>query len=157
MCEVGRVCNGTSDYLDLCICPRVQFVHEFIDALEGWLSHRVPTAGVRVQSEGGAARLLSTLIYADDLALLANCPLQLQALIDALAEFCSSAGLAVSAAKTQVMQFLPRMRGQALPLHSFWYGSDATTPTPLLNTSTYKYLGIHLLVRQPLKLYETSA
>jgi hypothetical protein len=115
----------------------------FIDALEGWLSHRVPAAGVRVQSEGGAARLLSTLIYADDLALLANCPLQLQALIDALAEFCSSAGLAVSAAKTQVMQFLPRMRGQALPLHSFWYGSDAAIPTPLLNTSTYKYLGIH--------------
>ena len=26
----------------------------FIDALEGWLSHMVPAAGVRVQSEGGA-------------------------------------------------------------------------------------------------------
>ena len=115
----------------------------FIDALEGWLSHRVPAAGVRVQSEGGASRLLSTLIYADDLALLANCPLQLQGLIDALAAFCSSAGLEISAAKTQVMQFLPRIRGPVHPLHLFRYGSNAATSTPLLNTSTYKYLGIH--------------
>ncbi len=36
--------------------------------------------------------------------------------------------------------------GQVLPLHSFYilYRSDAAIPTPLLNTSTYKYLGIHV-------------
>ena len=66
----------------------------------GLVTHRVPAAGVRVQSEGGASHLLSTLIYVDDLALLANCPLQLQGLIDALADLCSSAGLEISAANT---------------------------------------------------------
>ena len=116
----------------------------FIDALEGWLSHRVPAAGVRVQYEGGASRLLSTLIYADDLALLANCPLQLQGLIDALAAFCSSAGLEISAAKTQVMQFLPRIRGQVHPLHLFRYGSNAATSTPLLNHFTHISISVFI-------------
>ena len=39
-----------------------------------------------------------------------------------------------------LMQFLPRIRGQVLPLHLFRYGLNAATSTPF---STYKYLGIH--------------
>ena len=41
------------------------------------------------------------------------------------------------------MQFLPRIRGQVLPLHLFRCGLNAANSTPLLNTSTYKYLGVH--------------
>ena len=65
----------------------------FIDALEGWLSHRAAAAGVSIQCENGGSRLLSSLIYADDLALVANSPSHLQGLIDALSDFCASAGL----------------------------------------------------------------
>ncbi len=34
----------------------------FIDALESWLSHRAPTAGVSVRTHGGSGRLLPALI-----------------------------------------------------------------------------------------------
>ena len=87
----------------------------FIDALEGWLSHRAAAAGVSIQCENGGSRLLSSLIYADDLALVANSPSHLQGLIDALSDFCASAGLEISATKTQVMQFLPLVRSQSPP------------------------------------------
>ena len=67
-------------------------------------------AGVSIQCENGGSRLLASLIYADDLALVANFPSHLQGLIDALSDFCASAGLEISATKTQVMQFLPLVR-----------------------------------------------
>ncbi len=51
----------------------------------------------------------------EDLALVANSPSHLQALIDALSDFCASAGLEISATKTQVMQFLPLVCNQPLP------------------------------------------
>ena len=69
----------------------------FIDALEGWLSHRAVAAGISIQCESGGSHLLPSLIYADDLALVANFPFHLQGLIDALSDFCASAGLEVSA------------------------------------------------------------
>ena len=100
----------------------------FIDALEGWLSHRAAAAGVSIQCENGGSRLLSSLIYADDLALVANSPSHLQGLIDALSDFCASAGLEISATKTQVMQFLPLVRNRPLPeQHSFSFGSDTAS------------------------------
>ncbi len=116
-----------------------------IDALEGWLAHKAPAAGVRVRAEGGGSRRLPVLIYADDLALLASSPSELQALIDALAEFCGAAGLEVSAAKTQVMQFAPLAYSNQPPFlpHSFQFGSDTAHPVPLDNTAHYKYLGVH--------------
>ena len=114
----------------------------FIDALEGWLSHRAAAAGVSIQCENGGSRLLSSLIYADDLALVSNSPSHLQGLIDALSDFCASAGLEISATKTQVMQFLPLVRNRPLPeQHSFSFGSD-TASICLVNTSHYKYLGV---------------
>ena len=114
----------------------------FIDALEGWLSHRAAAAGVSIQCENGGSRLLSSLIYADDLALVSNSPSHLHGLIDALSDFCASAGLEISATKTQVMQFLPLVRNRPLPeQHSFSFGSD-TASICLVNTSHYKYLGV---------------
>ncbi len=114
----------------------------FIDALEGWLSHRSAAAGVSIACESGGTRLLlSGLIYADDLALVANSPSHLQTLINALSDFCASAGLEISATKTQVMQFLPLVRNQALPVqHSFSFGSDTASSLSLVNTTHYKYL-----------------
>ena len=94
-------------------------------SLEGWLSHRAAAAGVSIQCENGGSSLLSSLIYADDLALVANSPSHLQGLIDALSDFCASAGREISATKTQVMQFLPLVRNRPLPeQHSFSFGSD---------------------------------
>ncbi len=117
-----------------------------IDALDGWLSHRAAAAGVFIAREGGGTRLLSGLIYADDLALVANSPSHLQALIDNLSEFCACPGLMISATKTQVMQFLPPVCNQPLPvLHSFSFGSDTPSSISLVNTTHYKYLGVAFL------------
>ena len=114
----------------------------FIDALEGWLIHRAAAAGVSIQCENGGSRLLSSLIYADDLALVAKSPSHLQGLIDALSDFCASAGLEISATKILVMQFLPLVRNRPSPeQHSFSFGSD-TASKCLVNTSHYKYLGV---------------
>ena len=61
-------------------------------------------------------------IYADDLALVANFPSHLQALIDALSDDCASADLGISATKTLVMQFLHLVYNHFLPVQHlpFW-------------------------------------
>ena len=66
----------------------------------------------------------------------------MQGLIDALSDFCASAGLEISATKTQAMQFLPLVRNRPLPeQHSFSFGSDTASICPV-NTSRYKYPGV---------------
>ena len=71
-----------------------------LDALKGWLSHRAAAAGVSMECKSGGSRLLSSLIYANDLALIAQPPSHLQALIDPLSDFCASAGYEISATKS---------------------------------------------------------
>ncbi len=121
----------------------------FIDPLEGWLSHTAAGAGVSIACEwyGGGACLLSALIYADDLVLVANSPSHLQALIDALSNSCASAGLETNN-KTQMMQFLPLrlIRNAIKPclycaaFFLFWF--DTASSISLVNTSHCIYLGV---------------
>jgi exonuclease III len=111
----------------------------FIDALEPWLLDQAPGVGVPLQTRRGVLRFLSTLMYADDIALLAVRPSGLQQLIDHLVSFCTYTGLAISLAKTKVMQFLPcRGPERHVPLHTFSLGSAT-----LDNVDSYKYLGVH--------------
>ena len=132
----------------------------FIDALEDWLGR----PAVAVVSPKAA-----TLIYADDLALLAICPLPLQELIDALADFCSSAGSEISAAKTNEGDANPPPPptpphtgggGGALLLHAFvsvrirvgcYY---ILHPYELFRIKASRYS--FLLIQRPLRLYGTS-
>ena len=82
------------------------------------------------------------LIYADDLALVANSPFSPAGSDRCPVRLLRSAGLEISATKTQVMQFLPLVRNRPLPeQHSFSFGSD-TASICLVNTSYYKYLGV---------------
>ena len=128
----------------------------FIDRLEAFLAAEAPTAGVEL---GG--RLLRLLLYADDLALLAEDAGSLQSMLDALLRFCEANHLRVNVSKTEVVVFgantwqppadqppwapeqpwasrQSRARGQPLP--SVW--SYANAPVP--RSDSFKYLGIIL-------------
>jgi hypothetical protein len=84
-------------------------------------------------------RFLSTLMYADDIALLAMHPSWLQQLIDHLVSFCTYTSLAISLAN-KVTQFLPcRGSEQHVPLHTFGLGSAT-----LHNVDSYQYWGYTL-------------
>ena len=78
----------------------------FIDRFEGFLAKRCADMGALVAGEfqgdvpGMAARLLRVLFYADDLLLLAHSPAQLQAMLDAMQDFCTANGMEVNVAKS---------------------------------------------------------
>ena len=72
----------------------------FIDRIEKWLAEKVPATGVPV---GGI--LCRVLLYADDLALLANTAEALQAQLDALHAFCIEYDMEVNTRKTEVVVF----------------------------------------------------
>jgi hypothetical protein len=72
----------------------------FIDRVEAWLQERAPQCGVPLMGE-----LLRVLLYADYLTLLASSPADLQALLDALQEFCVANSLHVNVAKSAVVVF----------------------------------------------------
>ena len=119
----------------------------FIDALEGFLAVRAPAAGLRIRRCMGDSstpqRRLSALIYADDIVLLSETPQQLQLLLDALAEFCSSVGLSISRHKTSVMTFKfkrarqPTAANQNTPAVKYRFGS-----IDLEEVQQYTYLGV---------------
>jgi hypothetical protein len=111
----------------------------FIDALEPWLLDQAPGVGVPLQTRRGVLCFLSALMYADRIALLAVHPSGLQQLIGSLVSFCTCTSLAISLAKTKVMQFLPcRGSERHAPLHTFSLGSAT-----LDNVDSYKYSGVH--------------
>lgn len=115
----------------------------FIDALEGCLEARVPDSGVDIRrqsvGDGPQHRKLRVLIYADDIVMLATCREHLQALLDALSDFCSAVGLTVNPQKTQVMQFVCGRNRTA--------SAAAAAPFMLAGSrlpfaDRYKYLGV---------------
>ncbi len=79
--------------------------------------------------------LISILLYADDIALLAESEADLQQMQDRLHEWCSCLKLKVNVLKTQVMHF---RRGPSVPrsLFTFMCGNDH------LQIDKYCYLGI---------------
>jgi len=70
----------------------------FIDGLHHHLQTMAPAAGVQVRH-----LKLTDLVYVDDTCLLAGNPQNLQALIDALVDYCSTLRMEISVAKTKVM------------------------------------------------------
>ena len=83
--------------------------------------------------------LLSNLIYAGDIVLLAHCPAHLQQLLDALLTLCTATGLQTSMPKTNVMIFRRLGRQTSTQQHVFTLGS-----LPLKHTDTYKYLVVNI-------------
>ena len=79
--------------------------------------------------------IISHLLWADDLVLLALSPEALQENIDILLEFCQMMGLEINVNKTKVITFNPP-RSKA-KTHQFMLGS-----TPIKNVDNYCYLGI---------------
>ena len=106
----------------------------FIDRLEGFLAAELPESGVEL---GG--RLLRLLLYADDLALLANDAQSLQSMLDALHRFCGANHLRVNVKKTEIVVF------GASPWrppsdHRPWAYAGAAVPV----SEEFRYLGITL-------------
>ena len=97
----------------------------FIDRVEAWLRDRCPH-GVRL-----GRRLLQVLLYADDLALVAESPAELQALLDCLHEFCAANCLTVNIAKSEVIAFAGKPSGVLHYNHQ-----------PLEWVSSFVYLGV---------------
>ena len=63
----------------------------YIDALEGYLhDSRVSLAGITLNTPDGGTRLLTPLIYADDIVLMDGDPDSLQRTLDSFAAFCTA-------------------------------------------------------------------
>ena len=73
----------------------------FFDGLHDHLQSHAPTAGLQLRS----GRWVSSLVNADDVALLSHTLQGLQQLIDAMLGFCTSMGLTISPTKTEVVVF----------------------------------------------------
>ncbi len=111
-----------------------------IDALEPWLRAQAPDVGIPIQTARGMTRHLSALIYADDIALLADTPTALQQLLRNLCSLCVDTGLDISLSKTKVMQFLPRQRSRSLSASSQHHSK--LNSVILETVDLYKYLGV---------------
>ena len=101
----------------------------FIDGLHQYLGTAVPTAGIQILQ-----MRLRELVYADDICLLASSPGQLQALIDALAAYCTTLQMEISVPKTKVMVV------SAVPAPVVTFTCNGP---PVEQVATFKYLGLH--------------
>lgn len=110
----------------------------FIDRLEGFLATEVPASGVELGGHN-----LRLLLYADDLALLAEDASSLQAMLDALHRFCEANHLRVNVKKTEIVVFGAgrwRPAGSKGPASHLWRYNGASVPV----SEHFKYLGITL-------------
>ena len=101
----------------------------FIDGLHQYLGTAVPTAGIQILQ-----MRLRELVYVDDICLLASSPGQLQALIDALAAYCTTLQMEISVPKTKVMV----VSAVPAPVVTFTCNGH-----PVEQVATFKYLGLH--------------
>ncbi len=87
--------------------------------------------------------LISILLYADDIALLAECESDLQQMLDRLHEWCSNWKLQVNVLKSQVMHF---RRGPSVPrsLFKFMCGEQSATNSRLIPVS---WINFHRIVK----------
>ena len=96
----------------------------FIDRIEKWLAESCPQCGVRVDQ---FAAMLQALLFADDLALLAYSPDELQQLLAALRAFCEQYGLEVNVEKSFVVVFGNSAYSEE---RTFWYDQAAGLAIP---------------------------
>lgn len=105
----------------------------FIDEFEEWLETRLPDVGVEC---GG--KLIRMLLYADDMVLIATSPCGLQQQLDLLSEFCTSKGLQVNLAKTEIVVY--RKAGSKLPQGLQWLYEGQQVQV----SDSFRYLGVWL-------------
>ena len=108
----------------------------FIDGLHHYLETAVPTAGIQMLQ-----MRLRELVYADDICLLASSPEQLQALINALAAYCTTLQVEINVPKTKVMV----VSTVPAPVVTFTCNGN-----PVEQVATFKYLGLHFHHQAPL-------
>eukprot|EP00808_Paulinella_micropora_P031002 g78638.t1 len=108
----------------------------FIDALAEMLAERCK--GLAYSPEGPATRRqLRSLLYADDIVMLAESPKELNAMIEVVRSFCDTWRIEINLAKSQVMEVHPR--GVCRKAEGYYYGSKAIEVV-----KQYKYLGLML-------------
>ena len=100
-----------------------------VDGLHHYLGTAVPTAGIQILQ-----MRLRELVCADDICLLASSPEQVQALIDALAAYCTTLQMEISVPKTKVMV----VSAVPAPVVTFTCNGH-----PVEQVATFKYLGLH--------------
>ena len=99
----------------------------YLNDLNDVLPHGVTIAGIKIK----------VLLYADDIVLLSNSPVELQKMIDALYNYCSMWGLILNLNKSKILVFRKSTR---LSSNLTWnYGENNIEVV-----NEYKYLGITL-------------
>ena len=94
-----------------------------------------PNIGLPLLDELGT--VISHIIYADDVVLMARSEQELQRLLDALQAFCREVGLSVNNSKSVVMVFGSQGSSQ-LPTPSLTIANEV-----LQQVECFKYLGVH--------------
>ena len=115
-----------------------------IDRLEQFLAEKCPDSGTRV-----AGQLLRALLYADDVVLVCDSAQQLQALLDALGEFCTANCMRVNETKSHVVVFNSRF---SVGTPTFSYEGRQLHIKPF-----YVYLGMKFVDGEACKHTLTSA
>jgi hypothetical protein len=112
----------------------------FIDRIESFLKTRLPNIGAKIVD-----KFLQLILYADDLALLAENADEMQALLDCLKLFCEATKLTVSIKKSEVVVFNKQVcETDQESTHKFTYDT-----IPLQTTNSFTYLGSLLIDGDP--------
>lgn len=144
--ELGDPFQSTAGVRQGCPASPVLF-GILIDRLEAWLEARCAQHGVCCAT----GSLLRALLYADDVVLTATSAQGLQAMLDALHEFCTANSMFVSGSKSEVVVFsggAPCPRADV----GFTY-NGASLPAK----DGYLYLGLWFRDGQSLKTAQTGA
>ena len=106
----------------------------FIDRIESFLKTKLPNIGAKIVD-----KFIQLILYADDLALLAENANEMQDLLDCLNLFCEATKLTVSIKKSEVVvfnqQFCEEINLESA--HKFSYDSSH-----LKTTDIFTYLGV---------------
>ncbi len=102
----------------------------FIDRVEKWLLQRLPDCGVKVGDS-----LVRLLLYADDLALMADKAVQLQQLLNALHQFCVEYQLEVNVDKTEIVVFGKKAYCTLAPADKLLCGVTTSNQSRFLRSS----------------------
>ncbi len=102
----------------------------FFDRIEKWFEQHARSCGVEL-----AGQLVRMLLYADDLALVAQSAAHLQLMLKALQSFCAEYDMEVNVQKSEIVVF---GRSRFKPSPEGWQYNGHTIPV----SSEFRYLGI---------------
>ena len=78
---------------------------------------------------------INTLVFADDVVLIADCPIKLQNLLNALGKWCKDNQMMINHDKTKIIHFRH-------PKKKLCQSKFSCSETPIQYTECYKYLGV---------------